>query len=45
MKGAPDKERVENIWRGIYEKQVMQNGEACWNKDQDQPQPNMEGKQ
>ena len=37
VKGAPDKERIENFWREIYEKQVMRNGEACWIEDQDQP--------
>ncbi len=45
VKDAPDKEKIENFWREIYEKQVMHNGEACWIKDQDQPQPNMEWKQ
>ena len=44
MKDAPDKERIENFWREIHEKQVMQNGEACWVKDQDQTHPDMEWK-
>ena len=45
VKDAPDKERIENFWREIYEKQVIHSGEAGWNKDQDQTQPNMEWKQ
>ena len=45
VKDAPDKERIENFWREIYEKQVMHSGEVCWIKDQDQTLPNMERKQ
>ena len=45
MKDAPDKGRIENFWREIYEKQVMDSGEACWIKDRDQPHPNTEWKQ
>ena len=45
VKDAPDKERIENFWREIYEKQATHSGEACWIKDQEQPQPNMKWKQ
>ena len=45
VKDAPDRDRTENFWREIHEKQVMDSGEACWIEDQDQPQPDMEWKQ
>ena len=45
VKDAPDRERIENFWREIYEKQVMHSVEVCWIEDQDQPQPDMEWKQ
>ena len=45
MKYTPDKEKVENFWREIYEKKMVHNEKVCWIKDQDQSHPTMEWKQ
>ena len=37
--------RIQNTINDMRKKQVMHTGEACWIKDGDQPQPNMERKQ
>ena len=45
VKNTPDKEKVENFWREIYEKKVVHNGEAYWIKDQDQTYHTVQWKQ
>ena len=45
VKYTPDKEKVENFWREIYEKKMVHNEKVCWIKDQDQSHPTMEWKQ
>ena len=39
---APGREKVENFWRKIYEKNVQHNGEAGWIKKQCKQNPSME---
>jgi len=42
VKNAPDKEEVENFWTEIYGKEVKNNGEAQWIKNQYQQNPSTE---